>query len=72
MKLNHLAVGEFCIMDMDSTWVESISICMWFELLVRAVEVLSLNNIELATFAKAIYDCLNEGRRQHRNIMLFS
>ena len=36
--------------------------CMWFE---RAAEVLSLNNIELATFAKAMYNCLSEGRCKH-------
>ena len=49
---------------MNGTCVEPV--CMWFE---RAAEVLSLNNFELATFAKAMYNRLNEGRRKHRNIM---
>ena len=41
--------------------------CTWYD---RAVEVLRLNNIDIGVYAKALFDCLVEGRRKERNVML--
>jgi hypothetical protein len=43
------------------------STCSWFD---RAVEVLTLNHIDVSTYAKAVYKCLVEGRRKETNVML--
>lgn len=41
--------------------------CTW---LTTALEVLSLNDIEPATFAKHLYDLLKNGRGKYRNLMI--
>ena len=39
----------------------------WYE---RVVECLTMNKIEMVTYAKAVYDCLYEGQVKGKNIML--
>ena len=41
--------------------------CTWFD---RAVEVLTLNNHDIAQYSQDIYNCLDKGRSKDRNVML--